>query len=154
MPLSFLRSTLPSESEGRDDAVIGYRFVFGLATVAGLGALALGLIVWIFGGNLIMLHMIFGFTLVLILLGLSLVAVFTKGMRGLGTLGILDAIIVAVVGRTQTVILTGHLHWLIQAIHLILGVLAVHLSGTMGLRLLRQKKKYAETGSISPGGEL
>ncbi|QSO52005.1 hypothetical protein JZ785_25145 [Alicyclobacillus curvatus] len=134
--------------------MIGYRFVFGLATVAGLGALALGLIVWIFGGNLIMLHMIFGFTLVLILLGLSLVAVFTKGMRGLGTLGILDAIIVAVVGRTQTVILTGHLHWLIQAIHLILGVLAVHLSGTMGLRLLRQKKKYAETGSISPGGEL
>jgi hypothetical protein len=69
------------------------RIIVWIARVAGLGALTLGLLFWIAQIDFISLHMLFGLTLALSLLVLSLVMVFTRGMRLLGAVGIVYAFI-------------------------------------------------------------
>lgn len=96
--------------------------------------LGLGLFFWaaqLFGwsGLLIVLAQIgfpgihegFGILGILGLFILSCVSIFTKGSRRLGAGSIICAFLVPVFGLTQTMILMGNLHWLIQVAHLLIG---------------------------------
>jgi hypothetical protein len=114
-----------------------------IAGVAGLGALTLGLLFWIANLNFIGLHMLLGLTVALSLLTLGIVGVFTRGMRLLGAIGIVYALIVPVFGVTQTALLVGSLHWLIQTAHLLVGLGALALAGILGTRYLRLKQVTA-----------
>jgi hypothetical protein len=114
-----------------------------IAGVAGLGALTLGLLFWIANLNFIGLHMLLGLTVALSLLTLGIVGVFTRGMRLLGAIGIVYALIVPVFGVTQTALLVGSLHWLIQTAHLLVGLGALALAGILGTRYLRLKQAAA-----------
>src|SRR5687768_1125227 len=86
--------------------------------MAGIGAITLGLLHWFFHISFINLHMIFGFIVTLSLLISGLVALFTKGLRVLGTIAIVLTFIVPVFGMTQAQILIGDFHWLIQIAHI------------------------------------
>ena len=120
------------------------RIIRGIAGVAGLGALTLGLLDWIANVSFISIHIVFGLTVALSLLILGIVGVFTKGMRLLGAIGIVYALIVTAFGLTQTTLLVDSLHWLIQAAHLLVGLGAVALAGIIGTRYLRLKSAAAK----------
>jgi hypothetical protein len=126
------------------------RIIVWIARVAGLGALTLGLLFWIAQIDFIGLHMLFGLTLALSLLVLSLVMVFTRGMRLLGAVGIVYAFILPAFGLTQATLLIGSMHWLIQTAHLLVGLGAMELVQLMSVRSQRLKLVAAEPEAAAP----
>ena len=125
------------------------RIIRGIAGVAGLGTLALGLLFWITQIDIVIVHIVFGLTFALSLLVLSIVAVFTRRMRLLGAVGIVYALILPVFGLTQATLLVGSLHWLIQAAHLLVGLGALTLAGSMSTRYLRLKSAAVPEAPVS-----
>ena len=120
-----------------------------ISGVAGLGALLLGLLFWIANINLINIHMLFGLTVSLALLIMSIIAVSTKGMRIWGIAGIVYALIVPAFGLTQFNILPGNLHWLIQTAHMLVGIGALALTGIMATRYMAIKRITVKPASES-----
>ena len=120
------------------------RIIRGIAGVAGLGALTLGLLDWIANVSFISIHILFGLTVALSLLVLGIVGVFTRGMRLLGAIGIVYALLVPAFGLTQATLLVGSLHWLIQTAHLLVGLGALALAGILSTRYLRLKQVTAK----------
>ena len=121
-----------------------------VARVALMVTLVLGLLFWIaelfvWVGLLVFLaqigfpgiHEAFGTLGVLGLFILGSVAVFTKRSRLLGAGSMIYALLVPAFGLTQTLLLVGPLHWLIQAAHLFLGL------GAMAL-VLRIEQRYRQ----------
>jgi hypothetical protein len=108
--------------------------------IAGLGALTLGLLFWIANIELISIHMLFGLIVALTLLAMSVMAVSTRGMRIWGVVGIVYALIVPVFGLTQFRILVGNMHWLIQTLHMLVGIGALVLGGGMSARYAALKR--------------
>ncbi|MBO0780478.1 MAG: hypothetical protein J2P37_16760 [Ktedonobacteraceae bacterium] len=111
--------------------------------IAGLTALTLGLLFWIAGIDLLNIHMLFGLIVALTLLVMSIIAASTRGMRVWGIIGIIYALIVPVFGVTQSGILIGDLHWLIRTLHLLVGIGAMALAGSMGARYATLKRARA-----------
>lgn len=116
--------------------------------IAGLGALALGLLFWFFQIDLINIHMLFGLVVALTLLIISLLAVFTKGMRLLGIIGIVYAFILPIFGLNQVELLVGNLHWLIQVAHMLVGIGALAYAGIMAVRYKRLKQRTTDMVAI------
>jgi len=117
------------------------RLISLIARVTLMVTLGLGLLYWIaqlfvWSGLLVLLaqigfpniHEWFGTIGVLGLLILGGVAVWTRGCRLLGVVGIIYALLVPAFGMTQTLILVGNLHWLIRAAHLLVGIGAMVLT--------------------------
>ncbi|MFL5628030.1 MAG: hypothetical protein ACJ788_20825, partial [Ktedonobacteraceae bacterium] len=120
------------------------RIIQWIGGIAGLGALTLGLLFWIANIDLRNVHMLFGLIVALSLLVLGIVGVFTRGMRVLGVVAIVYALIVPVFGLTQATLLVGSLHWLIQTAHLLVGLGALALIGILGTRYIRFKQETAK----------
>jgi hypothetical protein len=129
--------------------MIAVRIIGGIAGVAGLGALTLGLLFWIANMNFISIHMLFGLTVALSLLILGIVGVFIRRMRLLGALGIVYALIVPVFGLTQATLLVGNLHWLIQTAHLLVGLGALAFIVVLSTRYLRLKQATTKGAALS-----
>lgn len=95
--------------------------------VCGTLAVILGLLFW--SGNtlnLIPIHMLLGLLVVLSLWVIGVGQVFARGGSWPFAIGALVfGVLVIVVGIRQTSLMPGSLHWVIRAIHLVLGVLAV-----------------------------
>ena len=124
--------------------------------IAGLGALILGLLFWIAQLNVINIHMLFGLIVALTLLIISLLAVFTRGMRVWGIVGIVYALILPIFGLNQALLLIGSLHWLIQVAHMLVGIGALALAGIMSMRYRHvkqnmDKKKLPDALSAQAG---
>jgi uncharacterized membrane protein YuzA (DUF378 family) len=111
--------------------------------IAGLLALVLGLLMWFAQANVLQVHMILGLIVTLGLLIFSILALLTSGLRVLGAIGIVYALIVPVFGLTQFNLLVGDLHWLIRIAHLLVGVGAMALMGNIGARYMRLKRAAA-----------
>jgi len=127
--------------------MVTVRIIQWTAGIAGLGALALGLLFWIAQIAFINVHMLLGLIVALSLLVLGIVAVCTRGMRLLGAVGIVYALIVPVFGLTQATLLVGSLHWLIQTTHLLIGIGALALMGVISTRYLRLKQAVAKAAA-------
>ncbi|HEU5376276.1 MAG TPA: hypothetical protein VFV38_12595 [Ktedonobacteraceae bacterium] len=128
------------------------RIIRGIAGIAGLGALTLGLLFWIAQMDFISLHMLFGLMVALSLLVLGIIGVFTRGMRLWGAIGIVYALIVPAFGLTQVTFLIGNLHWLIQAAHLLVGLGALAFIGFLSTLYLRFKRVTPKAPPPQPGG--
>jgi hypothetical protein len=118
---------------------ITVRILQWITGLAGLGALVLGLLDWIANISFINVHMLFGFTVILALLVLSILMLFIRGMRIWGAVGIVYALIIPVFGLTQATLLVGDFHWLIRTAHLLVGIGALALAGIMAQRYTRLK---------------
>ncbi len=116
---------------------ITVRILQWITGLAGLGALALGLLDWIANISFINVHMLFGFTVTLALLVLSILMFFIRGMRIWGAVGTVYALIIPVFGLTQATLLVGDFHWLIRTAHLLVGIGALALAGIMAQRYTR-----------------
>jgi hypothetical protein len=116
--------------------------------IAGLCALVLGLVIWIANIDLTDIHMLFGLLVTLGLLVMSIIALTARGLRIWGMVGIVYAIIVLIFGVSQVNMLVGHLHWLIQTLHTLVGTSALVLTGFLGARYRTLKR-----GEASPAAE-
>ena len=92
--------------------------------------------------------MLLGLIVALSLLVLGIIAVFTRGLRVLGAVGIVYALIVPAFGLTQSTMLIGNLHWLIQTAHLLVGLGALALIGIIGARYLRLKTAATKADTL------
>jgi len=90
-------------------------------------ALILGLLFWSGNGlNLIPIHILLGILVVLSLWIVGVGQAFSNGGSWpLAGGALLVGLLVIVVGMTQSSLMAGSFHWVIQVVHLLLGVLAV-----------------------------
>ncbi|CAN5869801.1 hypothetical protein BH10CHL1_BH10CHL1_32440 [soil metagenome] len=111
--------------------------------LCGLVALILGLLFWAgFARNLLQLHILLGLlvTLSLWLVGIDQFVAET-GSRAIGIGAFVLGLFLPIVGIFQASILVGSLHWVIQIIHLLLGVTAV---GIGQISMARARKNGAD----------
>jgi thiol:disulfide interchange protein len=123
------------------------RIIAWIARIAGVVALLLGLTFWATHIEIVSLHMTFGILLAFSFLILSIIMVATGGMRLWGAVGIVYSLILPVFGLTQSRLLTGNMHWLIQVAHLLVGLGALALIQVMYTRYLHLKQPVAEQTS-------
>ena len=95
--------------------------------VCGVLAVLLGLLFW--SGNaltLVPLHMLLGLLVVLSLWIVGIGQAFSsRGSWPLAFGALLLGLLVIVVGMRQSSLMVGPFHWVIQVVHLLLGILAV-----------------------------
>jgi len=106
--------------------------------VSGIVLLVLGVIFWT--GNLDSLHLVHILLGLLLVLGLWTLAVLAARARagiGLAVLGFAWGVIATVLGLTQVNLLTGGWHWVIQVIHLLVGVGAIGIAEVLAVRIKR-----------------
>jgi len=95
--------------------------------VCGTLAVILGLLFWSGTAlNLLPIHMLLGVVVVLSLWIVGITQAFSRGGNWPLALGaLLLGLLVIVVGMTQSSLMVGPFHWVIQVVHLLLGILAV-----------------------------
>ena len=105
------------------------RYASALLTIAGVLALVLGLLFW--SGNALHLgsvHMLLGFLTVAALWVIAISqALTTGGSWVLAACAIVVGLLLVVLGINQATLLVGDRHWIIQIVHLALGILAIGL---------------------------
>ena len=98
--------------------------------------LILGILFWTGrAGSLIPLHQFLGFVLVLGLWTLAALAARSQVTFGLVAIAFPWGLLVPVFGLTQTRIAPGSLHWIVQVLHLLVGLVAVGLAESLARRL-------------------
>jgi hypothetical protein len=98
--------------------------------------LVLGVVFWT--GNaldLVPLHQTIGFLLVFGLWALAILAARAGVPPALVALAAVWGLVVLVLGLTQTRLLTGSAHWLIEVLHLLVGVAAVGMAEGLAARV-------------------
>ncbi len=115
-----------------------------LVRICGLLLIALGILFWT--GNaltLIPVHMLLGVILVLSLWTLAGIAAASGVTPGFVVVAFLWGLLVPVLGITQDGILTGGLHWLIQVLHLLVGLAAIGQAEGLAARIRQQRPAAA-----------
>src|SRR5215212_1236842 len=100
-----------------------------LIRLIGVIMIILGLLFWT--GNaltLIPVHMLLGLVLVLLLWALSFLGVRAGVQIGFVALVIVWSLILPALGMTQNELLPGTWHWIIQVLHLLVGVGAIGIA--------------------------
>lgn len=116
--------------------------------VAGVVQLVLGALFWSgIGDNLIPVHATIGTILVLALWTEAFFAARAGVPMGLVFLVVVWGLIVPVVGILQEGILPGSTHWIIQVVHLLLGLTAIALAGILSAAAQRRQ---AGTAQLNP----
>jgi hypothetical protein len=103
--------------------------------VVGVVQLALGLAFWT--GNalgLVDLHQLLGILLVLALWTLAVLAYRAGVPAGVVAAAVVYGLVVPVVGLTQRELLPGSAHWVIEVIHLLLGIGLLGLAENLATR--------------------
>jgi hypothetical protein len=111
-----------------------------LLRFAGLIALILGILFWTNNARtLVPIHMLLGIIIVLALWTLAFLAARAGVSIGLVALAFVWGVIVVVLGMTQTSLLPGSLHWIVQVIHLLVGLGAMGQGETLAARIKRSQ---------------
>ncbi len=106
---------------------------------SGLLALILGLLFWNHrAANLVSLHMLLGFLVVgaLWVVGIGQ-AVFNRGSWPIAACALIIGALLLALGLTQASLMVGKYHWVIQIVHLLLGLTAIGI-GHMGAARYRK----------------
>ncbi len=109
-----------------------------LVRLLGLILIVLGTLFWTGRAlALVPVHMTIGLVLVLSLWGLASLAARAGVDPGLVGLAILWGFLLPALGMTQTRLLSGGAHWLIQVLHLLVGLIAIGLAESLATRIKR-----------------
>lgn len=103
-----------------------------LVLALGLILLALGLGLWT--GNvlaLVGLHELLGFAMVLSLWALAVLALLGGGSRPLAILAVLWGLVMPILGIAQAGLLPDGAHWIIQVLHLLVGLGAIGIGQSL-----------------------
>jgi len=113
----------------------------------GLVMITLGLLFWSANAlSLVPLHMLLGLLLVALLWTLAIMGARARVPAGLVILGIVWGFVVPTLGLLQTGLLTGDLHWIVRATHLLVGLIAIGLAE--GLAASIRRVPAARPGAI------
>ena len=110
-----------------------------LIRLCGVVLIILGALFWT--GNaltLIPVHMLVGLLLVLLLWTQAALAWRAGVGPGLVALAAVWGLVVPALGVTQTSLLPGDFHWLIQVLHLLVGIVALALGESLAVRIKRR----------------
>jgi hypothetical protein len=100
--------------------------------------LVLGVLFWTDNAlSLIPLHMLLGLLLVLLLWAMAGLAATRQAPIGLVAGAVVWGLITLWLGLTQTSLLPGSMHWIIEVLHLLVGIGAVGLAEALGARVRR-----------------
>jgi hypothetical protein len=100
--------------------------------ICGAGALALGLAFWLgYARSFAQLHIGFGIGLVISLWALAGIAWRNSAPRGLVAFAAAWGLVAWVLGITQSQILPGPLHWVVEVAHLAVGLIAIAVGGQL-----------------------
>jgi hypothetical protein len=103
---------------------------------AGLLALILGILFWTNNARqLTSIHMLLGIIVVLSLWTLAFLASRAGVPIGPVALAFVWGLIVVALGMTQTGLLQGSFHWIIQVVHLLVGLGAMGMGENLGARI-------------------
>lgn len=114
-----------------------------LVRFTGLIMIILGIFIWTGNADsIIPLHRLLGFVLVLSLWTLAYQAYRFGVNPGLAGLAFLWGFVAPVLGLTQENILTGNAHWVIQIVHLLVGLIAIGLGERLAM-LIKERAPQA-----------
>jgi hypothetical protein len=116
-----------------------------LVRLSGVLLLILGLLIWTEPSlfYLVNVHMLLGIVLVLSMWVLAAVSVRAGVPIGLAAGVAVAGLVVVVLGVTQRSLLPGSSHWVIQVVHLLIGMAAVGSAEAIGGRLRRHRMTAA-----------
>ncbi|HLZ27243.1 MAG TPA: hypothetical protein VKV73_07965 [Chloroflexota bacterium] len=115
-----------------------------LVRISGVLLLILGLLIWTEGMRfLIQPHTLLGLVLVLSMWVLAAVSTRAGIPIGLAAGVAVTGLVVLVLGMTQGILLQGSLHWVIQVLHLLIGMGAVAGGEVIDGRLRRNRLSAA-----------
>ncbi|HEX5547124.1 MAG TPA: hypothetical protein VFX24_06910 [Ktedonobacterales bacterium] len=119
-----------------------------LVSAIGAVMIVLGLLFWT--GNafaLLPLHMLLGIALVLMLWIIAVLALVARVNPILALVTLIWGLIVPILGITQFQLLPGSLHWIIQTLHLLVGLVAIALANILA-RQIAQASATRRTGTL------
>ena len=124
-----------------------------LVRLAGLLLIVLGVLFWTGHAlTLIPVHMLVGFVLVLSLWALAVLAARAGVHPAFVALAIVWGVIVPILGLTQQRLLPGEAHWVIQVLHLLVGLGAIGQAEGLAARIKgRQPFRARADGRRRPG---
>lgn len=117
------------------------RVVFGLCSIA---LLLLGGLFW--SGHALSLlpyHMFLGTVFVACMWVLGVIGLLAPGTRALALFVLIWSLVVPALGVTQLQLLPGADHWVIQAVHLLVGLIAMGLGASLARRIGRRPVETA-----------
>ena len=109
-----------------------------LVRLCALVLIVLGVLFWT--GNaltLVPLHVLAGLVLVLSLWALAGLAAWAGVGLPIVAVAVVWGLIVPILGLSQDRLLTGDAHWLIRVLHLLVGIVAIGLAESLGIRIRR-----------------
>jgi hypothetical protein len=119
-----------------------------LVSAIGAVMIVLGLLFWT--GNafaLLPLHMLLGIALVLMLWIIAVLALVARVNPVLALVTLIWGLIVPILGIAQFQLLPGSLHWIIQTLHLLVGLVAIALANILA-RQIAQASATRRTGTL------
>jgi uncharacterized membrane protein len=108
------------------------------ALIRGLGLLLviLGIVIWTGKADqIISLHRFLGIVIVLALWTLAYVAGRSGVSSGIIAVAVVWGLIAPILGLSQTQVLTGNGHWIIQVLHLLIGLGIITLGEMLAMRI-------------------
>ena len=114
--------------------ILTARVVFGLCSIA---LLVLGGLFWSSHAlSLLPLHaMVLGPLFVICMWVLAVIGLLAPGTRSLAVFVLVWSFVVPAIGVTQLQLLPGADHWVIQAVHLLVGLIAMGLTASLARRI-------------------
>jgi hypothetical protein len=110
-----------------------------LIRAGGVVQIGLGLLFWSYNAlNLVPVHMLLGVVVVLAVWVLAGIAARAGVQPVLVGVAIVWGALVLVLGMTQTQILPGSFHWIVQVLHLLVGLAALALAEMLARRVVTQ----------------
>jgi hypothetical protein len=111
-----------------------------LVRVCGLIQITLGLLFWTGNGRgLIPTHMLTGMVLVLAFLAVAIMAAVAGAPRGRVALAVAWAALTVALGMTQAQLLPGSFHWIVQVLHLVVGIAAIVQAEALAGEVMRRR---------------
>lgn len=122
-------------------AIIVSRVLLG---ISGVALLLLGILFWTGHAlTLVPLHMLLGALLVLSMWMLVAISLHARTAMGLAAVVLVWSLIVPLLGMAQMQLLPGSGHWVVQVLHLLVGIAAMGLGGVLAKRLTAQQARNA-----------
>jgi len=110
-----------------------------LISLLGIALVVLGILFWTGHAlSLLQLHMTLGGLFVVCMWILVVVGLLAPGTRGFALLVFIWSLIVPALGVTQLSLMPGADHWVIQALHLLVGLIAMGLAHGLARRIARR----------------
>jgi hypothetical protein len=108
-----------------------------IVRISGTLQLLLGILFWTgHGYEYLPVHIINGSVIVLTLWTVAVLALVARTRRGLAVFGLLWGLVLPAFGMVQATVLVGSMHWIIRVTHLIMGLAAMGIAGTLGQAVL------------------